>query len=210
MAITVALQHHTSYRYDRHVKLSPQVIRLRPAVHSRTPILAYSLNIQPEKHFINWQQDPFGNYMARVVFPEKVQEFIIDVEVIASLVVINPFDFFLEEYAESYPFVYEASLAKELTPYMEIKESGALLMKLVEKVKQFENDLTINYLVNVNQTLNQELNYTLRMEHGIQTCEETLEKSSGSCRDYAWVLIQMLRHCGLAARFVSGYSVCTE
>lgn len=207
MAITVAIQHHTEYQYDQLVQLSPQVIRLRPAVHSRTPILAYSLNIKPENHFINWQQDPFGNYQARVVFPDKVKEFIVDVEVIAELVVMNPFDFFLEEYAEKFPFQYDVQLEKELKPYLEIKEKGELLMKLVEKVKRFEGELTNDFLVHVNQTVNQELAYNLRMEHGIQSTEETLTKASGSCRDFSWVLVQLLRHCGLAARFVSGYSV---
>ncbi|HAS43034.1 MAG TPA: IMP dehydrogenase [Microscillaceae bacterium] len=207
MAIKVAIQHHTAYKYDRSVQVSPQIIRLRPAVHSRTPILAYSLNISPKEHFINWQQDPFGNYMARVVFPEKIKEFVVDVEVIADMVVINPFDFFLEDVVEQFPFEYDPQTQKELAPYFEIKEEGPLLKKYLKKVEPFKNDRTIDFLVNVNRTLREHIDYTIRLEPGIQSCEETLEKALGSCRDSAWVLIQVLRHCGLAARFVSGYLI---
>src|SRR5436189_5837917 len=127
MAIRVAINHKTTYTYDRLVSLSPHIFRLRPAVHSRTNIEAYSLKITPEDHFINWQQDPFGNYQARVVFPEKTKELSIDVEVIARMEVINPFDFFVEEYAESFPFAYSAQLQKELIPYLETETPGVLL-----------------------------------------------------------------------------------
>jgi len=131
MPIRVAIRHHTSYTYDREVKLSPQVIRLRPAPHARNPIHGYSLKISPAEHFINWQQDPFGNYQARVVFPEKTRELSIDVEVITDMVTVNPFDFFLEDYAENFPFTYEDQLRAELAPYLKISEEGPLLKDFV-------------------------------------------------------------------------------
>ena len=134
MAIRVAINHKTTYHYDRSVSLSPHIFRLRPAVHSRTPIEAYSLKITPKNHFINWQQDPFGNYQARVVFPEKTTELGVEVEVIANMVVINPFDFFVEEYAEKFPFQYASVLAGELIPYLEIKESGPRLMQWLSRL----------------------------------------------------------------------------
>ncbi|MEM9984187.1 MAG: transglutaminase family protein [Bacteroidota bacterium] len=207
MSIKVALRHHTHYSYDRLVKLYPQVIRLRPAPHARSPIEAYSLKISPEPHFLNWQQDPFGNYQARVVFPEKADHFTIDVEVLVELVSINPFDFFLEEFAEQVPFAYPAALEQELMPYLEIKERGPRLMKWVEKARELEGGSTVDFLVKINQLINQEVAYTVRMEPGVQTCEHTLEKALGSCRDSAWLLVQLFRHLGLAARFVSGYLV---
>jgi uncharacterized protein (DUF2126 family)/transglutaminase-like putative cysteine protease len=209
MSIKVAIRHFTSYKYDKHVTLSPQVIRLRPAAHSRTMIKGYSLKILPEKHFINWQQDPFGNYLARIVFPEKVNEFVIDVEVIADMVVINPFDFFVEEYAVHYPFEYEETLKKNLVPYLEITERGPLLMDLTEKASELlkKNTITQDFLVTLNRLLYSEISYNIRMEPGVQTCEETLELKSGSCRDTAWLFVQLLRHFGLAARFASGYLV---
>jgi uncharacterized protein (DUF2126 family)/transglutaminase-like putative cysteine protease len=206
MSIRVAINHNTSYHYDRSVSLSPHVFRLRPAVHSRTPVEAYSFKISPENHFINWQQDPFGNYQARVVFPEKTTELKIEVEVIANLTVINPFDFFVEEYAEKFPFRYREQLAAELVPYLEINESGPLLMQWLQQSDKSEKGI-IDFLVYVNQKLNREIHYNIRMEPGVQTCEETLSRANGSCRDSAWLLVQILRHLGLAARFVSGYLV---
>ena len=206
MAIRVAIKHKTTYHYDRPVSLSPHIFRLRPAVHSRTPIEAYSFKISPKEHFINWQQDPFGNYQARVVFPEKTTELCVDVEVIARLEVINPFDFFVEEYAEKYPFKYSSQLISELVPYLEIKEEGPLLNQWLLGIAK--NGKSINdFLVYINQKLNKDIAYSIRMEPGVQTCEETLGKALGSCRDTAWLLVQILRHLGLAARFVSGYLV---
>lgn len=207
MSIHIAIRHNTYYKYEKLITVSPQLIRLKPAPHSRTPILAYSLKITPENHFINWQQDPFGNYMARVVFPEKIKEFFVEVEVIADMVTINPFDFFLEEYAENFPFYYENQLKKELAPYLETIESGPLLTKLFERSKQFLGDQSINFLVNLNRMVYEQIGYTIRLEAGIQSCEETLTKGIGSCRDSAWLLVQLMRMHGLAARFVSGYLV---
>src|SRR6476620_3610129 len=172
MAIRVAINHKTVYHYDRPVSLSPHVFRLRPAVHSRTPIEAYSFKITPKDHFINWQQDPFGNYQARVVFPEKTTELCVDVEVIARLEVINPFDFFVEEYAEKYPFKYTAQLTSELVPYLEIKERGPLLNMWLSGLDKREKNIN-DFLVYLNQKLNKDIAYSIRMEPGVQTCEET-------------------------------------
>ncbi len=206
MTIKVALHHKTRYVYDQPVQLSPHVFRLRPAAHSRTPVSAYSLKIKPEKHFINWQQDPFGNYLARVVFPEKSSELSVEVDLIAEMTVINPFDFFLEEYAEYYPFHYPEQLQKELLPYLEIKEKGVLLQEFLADIPR-DKTAIVDFLVAINQRINQAVNYSIRMEPGVQTCEETLQKRLGSCRDSGWLLVQVLRHLGLAARFVSGYLV---
>ncbi len=206
MSIRAAIYHLTSYRYDRPVTIGPHVIRLKPAAHCRTPILSYALKITPAKHFINWQQDPFGNFLARVVFPEPSSELKIEVDVVADLVVINPFDFFIEEYAEHCPFTYPAQLLKELNPYFECAESGPLLAKLLAEIPR-EKTGTVSFLVALNQRINQKVTYTIRLEPGIQSCEQTLTLGSGSCRDSAWLLVQTLRHLGLAARFVSGYLV---
>ena len=206
MSIHVALRHTTHYRFDRRVSLSPHVVRLRPAPHSRTPILAYTLKVTPEKHFINWQQDPFGNYLARLVFPEATREFSVDVEVIADLTVINPFDFFIEDRCEFWPFDYEAAQKQELAPYLEAEPPGPHLAAWLDTVPRGKTR-TIDFLVMLNQRLQQEIAYTVRMEPGVQTPDETLEQALGSCRDTGWLLVQTLRHLGLAARFVSGYLV---
>ncbi len=206
MTIRVAIDHHTSYRYPRSVELTPHIFRLRPAVHSRTPILHYALDIQPAKHFINWQQDPFGNWLARVVFLEPTREMSVKVTVIAETTVINPFDFFVEAYADNFPFAYDKQLRKELSPYLEVTEFGDRLMALLTTIDRGEQKI-VDFLVHLNQELWRKIRYTIRMEPGIQGCDETLEKRSGSCRDTAWLLVQILRHLGLAARFVSGYLV---
>jgi uncharacterized protein (DUF2126 family) len=206
MSIHVAIRHTTTYRFDRRVTLGPHLVRLRPAPHSRTPILGYTLAITPGKHFINWQQDPFGNYLARLVFPEATREFSVDVEVIADMTVINPFDFFVDEACEFWPFDYDAALKKELTPYLETEPAGPLLTAWLARVAR-DRTRSIGFLVELNRRLHADIAYTIRMEPGVQSCEETLAKALGSCRDSAWLLVQILRHLGLAARFVSGYLV---
>jgi uncharacterized protein (DUF2126 family)/transglutaminase-like putative cysteine protease len=207
MSIHVKLRHTTSYRYDRAVTLSPQVVRLRPAPHSRTPVLSYSLDIEPKTHFINWQQDPQGNWLARLVFPDKVTHFTVDVELVADMSIVNPFDFFLEPEAENFPFAYDRALDHELKPFLLREESGPLLSAFMKTIDTSRPTQTTNFLVALNQRLQSEISYTLRMEPGVQSPEQTLELRSGSCRDSAWLLVQVLRHLGLAARFVSGYLI---
>ena len=206
MTIRIAVNHKTEYKFDRLVQLSPHIIRLRPAPQCRTAILSYSLNIEPAEHFINWQQDPFGNYLARLVFPERTKKLSVEVDLVAEMTVIDPFDFFLEESAEEFPFKYESHLKKDLAPYLEITDNGPKLKKWLKTI-DLTKRRTTDFLVMINQQINRELLYTLRMEVGVQSCEETLTKGSGSCRDYAWLLVQILRHLGLAARFVSGYLI---
>lgn len=207
MSIKVAISHKTAYKFDRSVSLSPHIFRLRPAAHSRTAIEGYTFKILPENHFINWQQDPFGNYQARVVFPEKTTELRIEVEVIARLQVINPFDFFVEEYAEKFPFNYETTLQKELVPYLETKDIGEKTQHFIDQMSIQAGINTVDFLVYANQQVYNALKYNIRLETGVQNCEETLTLGSGSCRDFAWLLVQVLRSFGLATRFVSGYLV---
>ncbi|MGB8464423.1 MAG: transglutaminase family protein, partial [Terrimicrobiaceae bacterium] len=206
MAIHVALSHRTTYRYDRSVNLGPQVIRLRPAPHCRTPILSYSLKVEPEKHFINWQQDPFANYLGRFVFSSPTDHLEAKVEVVAEMAVYNPFDFFLEPSAESYPFEYDPGVGHDLAPYLKRGANGPLFEKLLASVDR-SKQRTIDFLVGLNVQLQNEIGYLVRMEPGVQSPDETLAKASGSCRDSAWLMCQVLRSCGIAARFVSGYLI---
>jgi len=196
VSIHVALNHVTHYRYDRRVALSPQVVRLRPAPHCRTPILSYSLRIEPTGHFVNWQQDPFANHLARLVFPEKTTEFKVTVDLVADMAVYNPFDFFLEPEAESYPFAYAPELEHDLAPYLARGELTPRLEAFVESIPQ-EKMRTIDFLVGINQRLQREISYLIRMEPGVQTPELTLTNCSGSCRDTGWLMVQTLRHLGL-------------
>jgi uncharacterized protein (DUF2126 family)/transglutaminase-like putative cysteine protease len=206
MSIHVALNHVMHYRYDRPVVLGPQIIRLRPAPHCRTRILSYSLNIVPSEHFINWQQDPQSNYLARVVFPKPTRELRIEVDLVAEMAVLNPFDFFLEDYAQKFPFSYESTEERGLAPFRTGGPATPRLTKYLAGIARV-SQVTIDFLVDLNRRLAAEVKYVIRLEPGVQSPEETLEKRSGSCRDSAELLVQILRHLGFAARFVSGYLI---
>jgi uncharacterized protein (DUF2126 family)/transglutaminase-like putative cysteine protease len=214
VGIKVALEHRTTYHFDRLVTIHPHVVRLRPAPHSRTKIEAYSLTIEPADHFINWQQDPFGNFMARLVFPERAKELSITVGLVADLTVVNPFDFFIEEYAEHYGFVYPADLESDLEPYLRPVDErepgtgpGPLVTNWLKNFTIQPETAIVDFLVQLNGAIQHDVGYSVRMEPGVQTPDYTLSSAIGSCRDSAWLLVALLRELGLAARFVSGYLV---
>ncbi|MCR9199508.1 MAG: transglutaminase family protein [Planctomycetaceae bacterium] len=206
MTIRVALNHRTTYTYDRLINLGPQIARLRPAPHCRTPVLSYSLKITPEDHFLNWQQDPHGNFQARAVFTKPAKSLCVEVDLIAEMTVINPFEFFVEESAETFPFEYPADLKRELQPFLECESPGPLTAELLAGIDRTPRR-TVDFVVDLNAQLQRQIEYQIRMEPGVQTPEETLKRATGSCRDSAWLLVQLLRHQGIAARFVSGYLI---
>jgi len=206
VGIHVALNHKTSYRYDRRIALAPHIVRLRPAPHCRTPILSYSMTVTPANHFINWQQDPFSNYLGRLVFPEKTTEFHVEVDLVAEMIIINPFDFFLEPAAETFPFDYTPDLKQELSPYLAKEPADEKLKAYLAQI-DCRPQPTNDFCVALNQRLSRDIRYLIRMEPNVQSCEQTLTSGSGSCRDSAWLLVNILRHLGLAARFVSGYLI---
>ncbi|MBR8826499.1 MAG: transglutaminase family protein [Gomphosphaeria aponina SAG 52.96 = DSM 107014] len=206
MTITVGLHHQLKYSYSRSIILGPHTIGLRPSPHCRTPIQSYSLKISPPEHYLTWLQDVYGNFLARVNFLGPTNYLNVEVALIAQLQTINPFNFLLEDYAINYPFTYPPELAKQLVPFLEITESGSLLQAWVEKHRQ-KDSYTTNFILELNQQLAQEINYQIRLEAGIQSCEETLGQKIGSCRDTGWLFVQILRYYGLAARFVSGYLI---
>ena len=210
MTIRVALHHKTHYKFDRAISLSPHEVRLRPAAHCRTPIESYSLTVKPEKHFLNWQQDPYGNWLARLVFPEKTRELSIAVDLVAEMTVINPFDFFIEQYAEQFPFSYTPENVRELAAYLDVDPPGELLLAWIEEARKTilnKPIITIDFIIALNTRLQHDIKYLIRMEPGVQTPEKTLQSRMGSCRDSGWLLVQILRHFGIAARFASGYLI---
>jgi len=201
VSIHAALTHTTHYRYDRPVSLSPQLVRLRPAPHCRTPIVSYTMQVEPTGHFSHWQQDPQSNYLARLTFPDKVRELRITVNLVAELSVYNPFDFFVDESAEHFPFAYEEWQERELRPFLEREPLTPLFTKYLASVPR-DRIRTVDFLVNLNRRLRDHIGYVIRLDPGVQGTEETLERRCGSCRDTTWLLVQLLRHLGIAARFV--------
>ena len=199
MTIRVALHHKTHYIFDRAINVSPHEVRLRPAAHCRTPIESYSFTVKPDKHFLNWQQDPYGNWLARLVFPEKTRELSITVDLVAEMTVINPFDFFIEQYAEQFPFSYTPENTRELSAYLDKEPAGKLLQAWIDDARKTILDkpiITIDFIIALNTRLQHDIKYLIRMEPGVQTPEETLESGMGSCRDSGWLLVQILRHFG--------------
>jgi uncharacterized protein (DUF2126 family)/transglutaminase-like putative cysteine protease len=206
MSVLVSLHHVTRYAYARPVALGPQLIRLRPAPHARTRTPSYSLKVTPAAHHVNWQHDPHGNWVARYTFPERTTEFSVTVDLHADLAAVNPFDFFVEPYAVSYPFTLPGDLAHELAAYLETEPKGARLAAFLADVPRAPT-ATVQFLVDLNAQVRRAVDYTVRLETGTRTPDETLELGCGSCRDSAWLLVQTLRHLGLPARFVSGYLI---
>jgi transglutaminase-like putative cysteine protease len=206
MSITASIYHLTHYKYDRPVILGPQTIRLRPAPHSRTRVISHSLRVSPADHFVNHQQDPYGNWLARFVFPEPVREFKIEVDLVADMSVYNPFDFFVEEAATTFPFTYPDEIAPDLSIYLRADPVGPMLAEYMKTIPR-DRMVTVDFLVMLNSKLAADINYEIRMEPGVQTPETSLARAAGSCRDSSWLLVQILRNLGLAARFVSGYLI---
>jgi uncharacterized protein (DUF2126 family)/transglutaminase-like putative cysteine protease len=206
MAKQVALHHRTTYRYERPVSLGPQVIQLRPAPHCATPIVSYALELEPADHILNWQFDPLGNHLARVIFPQKVSEFVVDVALVADMSPINPFAFFLDPGFETYPFEYPTEMAQNLEPYRKLSPEGPFLKAFLDEIAAAPQS-TVGFVGNLTARVRDRVRYTTRLEHGVQSCEQTLRQGSGSCRDSAWLLVQVFRAFGLAARFVSGYLI---
>jgi uncharacterized protein (DUF2126 family)/transglutaminase-like putative cysteine protease len=206
MSIEVELHHRTTYRYERDVSLGPQVIQLRPAPHCKTPIDDYVLKLTPADHILHWQFDPLGNHLARVIFPRKTSELIVDVTLVADMTPINPFAFFLDPDFETFPFQYPAELAHNLESYRSLEPAGPLLDAFLNEIPAAAQN-TVTFLGDVTARVRDRVAYVTRLEHGVQSCEQTLGEVTGSCRDSAWLLVQVFRSFGLAARFVSGYLI---
>ncbi len=206
MSIKASIYHLTHYKYDRPVLLGPQTIRLRPAPLSRTKVLSHSLKVSPSGHFVNHQQDPYGNWLARYVFPESVRELKIEVDLVADMTVYNPFDFFVEEDAEKWPFTYPEELDDYLLIYKKPEPADPHIKKFLETIPR-EQTGTVDFVVDINRMVAEKIEYIFRMEPGVQTPEETFERGTASCRDSSWLLVQIFRHLGFAARFVSGYLI---
>lgn len=202
----ILLEHQTCYQYERPVFLTTHYLRLKPAPHYRIPIESYALSVEPHNHILHWQQDPFNNYLARVDFMASTQSLVVDVKVTINMVTINPFDFYVDEEAQFFPFSYNDEIKSALSPYLKTTKQDPLVREWLGNIAHSSQDI-VTFLAMLNQRVSREIVYNIRMEPGIQTPIESLQLRSGSCRDSAWLLVQCLRQLGLAARFASGYLI---
>ena len=123
------------------------------------------------------------------------------------MAVVNPFDFFVEPYRRELPVrLSDANSARSWRRILDAEPAGPRLAAYLASISRDRRN-TVDFLVELNQRLQHDIRYLIRMEAGVQTPEETLAAGAGSCRDSAWLLVQILRHLGLAARFVSGYLI---
>src|SRR5262249_53075747 len=200
MAIRVALHHETVYAFDRPVPLSPHEVRLRPAPHSRTPIASYSLRVTPERHFVNCHQDPNATWGRRFGSPDPAADWPLPAVSSPSMTLTNRFVFFIEQSAEPYPFRSSEQLAYGLAPYLTPEPAGPRFTAWLDAARRDgcpEDIGTTDFLVRLNRRAQHDIGYLVRMEPGVQSPEETLERGSGSCRDSGWLLVQALRQFGL-------------
>lgn len=201
MSITASIYHLTHYKYDRPVTLGPQSIRLRPAPHSRTRVISHSLTVSPSAHFVNHQQDQYGNWLARFVFPEPVREFKIEVDLVADMSVYNPFDFFVEDGAKEFPVTYDADIAPDLNVYLRTEAVGPLLQKFLGTVSRTPM-VTIDFLVMLNSRLASEINYEIRMN---PACKRQ-RKHWAAWRDHVAILLGCWCRCCATSGWRRGLS----
>jgi transglutaminase-like putative cysteine protease len=208
LGIRFALRHRTWYRYARPVALGPHVLRLHPAPHAPMPVSSFALALGPARHALRWHRDPQANRVARVVFEERTDRLEIEASLVVELSPLDPFDFLLEPWAEAFPFgaAPDGELERELAPCRELDAGGARLDAFMASIDR-RHAPTTDILVALNRRLAGEIRYLERLEPGIRSPEETLARGEGSCRDTSWLLVQVLRRLGFAARFVSGYLV---
>lgn len=199
-----AVEHSMRYRFDRLVSLAPHLMRLRPAPHCRVPVRSYSLKVAPAGHSVDWLRDAFGNHLARLSFDGPVSGFSVDIGLELEMPELDPFACSIEASALCCPFKYEPALYDSLAPYLQIAESGPLLRDWLQRMDS-RRRFTLNFLADLGRRVRNDIEYCVRIQPGVQSCEQTLLRGSGSCRDSAWLMVQILRHLGLAARFVSGY-----
>src|SRR3954447_4043233 len=186
MSALISLHHVTRYAYDRPVALGPQLIRMRTEPHGRTRIALYAMQVTPE-HDERWQSDPHGNWVARCTFPDMTREFSVTIDLQAALAPVNPFDFFVEPYATTYPFALPSDLAHELTGYCDPEPAGTRLTAFLKDLPRGPVD-TVRFLVELNARVQRMVRYITRLEEGTLSPEETLAAGAGSCRDSAWLL----------------------
>lgn len=203
---TLEIVHHTQYNFSKPVQASPHIIRLNPTLNYKNKILEHSLQVFPEVFHQNNHLDVYGNPISRLVFLSKIEFLTVEVKMKVEVQDINPFDFFLSLAIENYPFKYPNSVQSYLQSYLEVVDDEVIEHWLKSKNPPKQHK-TLDYVTSLNKLVHQHLNYTVRLEPGVYSPKETIEKGGGSCRDYSWLLVNMYRMHGIAARFVSGYLI---
>jgi transglutaminase-like putative cysteine protease len=202
----LSISHRTRYEYDRAVEFLPHLLYLRPRENPLLQVEHFGFTFQPEAR-IQWMRDDFDNLPASVQFTASAATLEICSECTVTTSDAPPFDFLVRDYARTFPFTYEPLHRFNLSIYLTPPENSvqeALRRWLDEHFTDRPSE-TVAWLFALNQALCRSLAYRRRDEPGIQPAAETITLGTGSCRDYAALLVECARSLGIAARFVSGY-----
>jgi len=208
------IHHHTLYTYGREVFLNPQKILLSPSNRRHFHVHSIETEIFPTPLGSNQRLDMEGNLFQQIWFGEPTNRFEINVHLDLTVSSLNPFEFIISKDFEKLgpngelTFHYSDEQKQFLWPFLNHTDSPQI-NGLAKNIKQGSNGI-VTYLVELTAHLHGMCDYIVRENPGIWPPEKTLSERQGSCRDLAWLLINMLRGEGIASRFVSGYAYNPE
>ena len=204
----LSVEHVTTYRYHQPVALGEHRMMLRPRDGHDQRLIEAKLDIWPEPAELRWVHDVFGNSVAVAHFSGRARELRIASRARVDQRPVNALDFQLEDYAETYPFSYGLEEIPDLARSIERHypdPDRAVDHWARRLMRQDGPNGTLDLLGAMTDTIKRELTYIPRLEAGIQEPTKTLKLGSGTCRDFALLMMEAARSLGLAARFVSGY-----
>lgn len=204
--------HRTEYHYSTPVTFGPHTALIRPREGPDLHIESSLLEIEPRAK-VRWVRDIYGNAIALIHFTEPSRKMSLISDIHVNLYDEIPIEYLLDPNAQSYPFQYGAEEQIEIIPYRvpSYPHDGAALQRwMVDLYKPGQIIQTTDLLNNLNTRIYQSFRYIPRDEVGVQVPCQTINLGTGSCRDYAVFMMEVARHFGFAARFVTGYIQMAE